>query len=262
MGELHAEDVTAVAQQHQQDERFRHIARERVSERVAQEILKLISAGTLAPGERLPGERQLAEMMNVSRVSVRAALQQLKAQGMISAVQGGGTRVTSAANNPDSPLMQLVRADVKNLHELAEIRINLEVWAAKRAAERAEPAHLAALAQALEAMSDPSRTDKTADDHAFHLAIAKATGSAVYMHLMEMMSEVMTRNIEYHRYTIYAGRENDARIVEQHRRVYDAISRRDPAAAGKAMAEHLNAMLESYVKVDSALGRKTLRPAI
>jgi DNA-binding FadR family transcriptional regulator len=248
--------------QGQQDERFRHIARERVSERVAQEILKLISAGTLAPGERLPGERQLAEMMNVSRVSVRAALQQLKAQGMISAVQGGGTRVTSAANHPDSPLMQMVRADVSNLHDLAELRINLEVWAAQRAAERADPSQIAAIATALEAMADPRRSDKTADDHAFHLAVAKATGSAVYMYLMEMMGEVMTRNIEYHRYTIYAGRENDARIVEQHRRVYEAICSRDPAAAGKAMAEHLNAMLESYVKVDEALGQTTLRPAI
>ncbi len=248
--------------QGQQDERFRHIARERVSERVAQEIMKLISAGTLAPGERLPGERQLAEMMNVSRVSVRAALQQLKAQNMISAVQGGGTRVTGAANHQDSPLMQLVRADVSNLHDLAELRIKLEVWAAERAAERADPEHIAAIAAALEAMADPRRTDKTRDDHAFHLALAKATGSAVYMHLMEMMGEVMTRNIAYHRYTLYAGSENDARIVEQHRRVYEAIRGRDPAAAGKAMAEHLNAMLESYVKVDDALGPNTLRPAV
>jgi len=78
------------------DPRFREITRERVSERVAQEIMSLIAAGTLTPGERLPGERQLAEMMNVSRVSVRTALQDLKSQGFIVSVQGGGTRVAAS----------------------------------------------------------------------------------------------------------------------------------------------------------------------
>ena len=79
------------------DLRFQQIARESVSDRVAQELLKLIGSGRLAPGERLPGERQLAEMMNVSRVSIRSALQQLKAQGLVTSVQGGGTRVAKAA---------------------------------------------------------------------------------------------------------------------------------------------------------------------
>ena len=57
------------------DPRFDTIKRERVSDRIAQNLLKLIASGELAPGERLPGERQLADMMGVSRVSVRAALQ-------------------------------------------------------------------------------------------------------------------------------------------------------------------------------------------
>src|SRR3546814_15526559 len=72
------------------DPRFREIPRERVSDRVANELLKLIGDGRLTPGERLPGERQLATMMGVSRVPIRAALPQLKEQGLLSAVQGGG----------------------------------------------------------------------------------------------------------------------------------------------------------------------------
>lgn len=235
------------------DPRFRRIARERVSERVAQEIMKLIAAGTLAPGERLPGERQLADMMNVSRVSVRAALQQLKAQGLVTAVQGGGTRIASQAVEADSHLMHLVRADVKNLHELAEIRANIEVWAARRAAEAADPSQVAEIKAALDAMADPMKTsgDKTEHDYAFHLAIAKASGSAVYMHLMETLGEVLERSIDYHRYTLYTGAENHARLLDQHRRIYEAIRDRDGAAAGRAMAEHLNAMLAGFAKLES-----------
>lgn len=250
--------------QEQHDPRFREIARERVSERVAQEIMKLIAAGTLAPGERLPGERQLAEMMNVSRVSVRAALQQLKAQGFISAVQGGGTRVTAAPESADSPLMRLVQADAKNFYELAEIRASIEVWGARRAAERAEPAQIAEIGRLLQAMGDPARDNghKTADDHAFHLAIAKASGSAVYMHLMEMLSAVLERSIDYHRYTLCVGAEEDARLLTQHRRIFEAIEARDPAAAGEAMYQHLSDMLAHYADMNGAsVNGEALQPA-
>jgi DNA-binding FadR family transcriptional regulator len=237
--------------QEQQDPRFREIPRERVSERVAQEIMKLIAAGTLAPGERLPGERQLAEMMNVSRVSVRAALQHLKAQGFISAVQGGGTRVTAAPESADSPLMRLVSADAKNYYELAEIRAGIEVWAARRAAAQATPEQIAEIGRQLKAMADPARGNghKTGDDHAFHLAIAKASNSAVYMHLMEMLSNVLERNIDYHRSTLCAGPDDDARLLAQHRRIFEAISARDPEGAATAMYEHLNDMLAHYANI-------------
>jgi DNA-binding FadR family transcriptional regulator len=234
------------------DPRFREIERERVSERVAQEIMKMIAAGTLAPGERLPGERQLAEMMNVSRVSVRAALQELKAQGIVTAVQGGGTRITAVPADHESGLMRLVRADVKNLHELAEIRANIEVWAARRAARYASPEQIEEIRRALEAMADPERGGghKAEDDYAFHMAIAKATGSAVYMHLMSTLHDILERMFEYHRYTLIARPEDDAMLLTHHRKIFDAIKARDPEAAGRAMQEHLEAVVRSYAAVD------------
>ena len=66
----------------------------------------------------------------MSRVSVRAALQRLKAQGLLSAVQGGGVRVISADAATGPPLAELVRVNREDLHDLAEIRAILEVWAA------------------------------------------------------------------------------------------------------------------------------------
>jgi DNA-binding FadR family transcriptional regulator len=246
-----------------QDPRFREIERERVSERVAQEIMKMIAAGTLAPGERLPGERQLAEMMNVSRVSVRAALQELKAQGFVSAVQGGGTRITAAPADSDSGLLRLVRADAKNLHELAEIRANIEVWAAQRAARHADQEQIAEIGRALAAMEDPSRNGqyKGEDDYAFHMAIAKATGSAVYMHLMSTLHDVLEKMFDYHRYTLIARPEDDRMLLNHHRSIYDAIKARDPQAAGQAMQDHLDAVVKSYAAIDPpANASQELRP--
>jgi len=231
------------------DPRFHEIARERVADRVAQELLHLIASGELAPGERLPGERQLAEMMNVSRVSLRTALQQLKTRGFITAVQGGGTRVlAAAANQRHSAFAQLVQVDRQNLYDLAEIRAGLEVWAARRAAERGSEEQIDEVVSAMEQMSEPGRPQsfKAQDDLRFHMAVGKASGSAVYMHLMSMLSEILEEMFAYHRYTLQTGPTYDRLLLDQHRAIGAAIRARDGEGAAKAMAAHLQTVLSSY----------------
>ncbi len=232
------------------DPRFQTIPRERVAERVAQELLRLIASGELAPGERLPGERQLAGMMNVSRVSVRAALQQLKTQGFVSAVQGGGTRVLAAANEGHSALTELVRVNRDNLYDLAEIRASIEVWAARRAAERGTREQIAEIARHFELMAQPGRATrhKAGDDLNFHMAVAKASGSTVYMHLMGVLSEILEDMFAYHRYRLQIGPRYDLLLLAQHRAISDAIQARDGDAAARAMAVHLDTVLSSYAE--------------
>ena len=246
------------------DPRFQEIARERVADRVAQELLRLIAAGEIAPGERLPGERQLAEMMNVSRVSVRTALQQLKTRGFLAAVQGGGTRVlAAAASERDSALAQLVQVDRQNLYDLAEIRAGLEVWAARRAAERGSPQQIAEVADALATMEQPGRPSvyKAQDDLRFHMAIGKASGSAVYMHLMSMLSELLEEMFAYHRYTLVTGPAYDRLLLQQHAAINDAIQAHDGEAAAQAMANHLQTVLASYHSLSQGEAPPPARPA-
>ena len=119
-----------------------------VSARVADRILARIASGEWGPGHRLPGERLLAEEMGVSRVSVRAAMQGLKTQGLLDAVQGGGTRVIASSAAMDPGMQELVRVNCENLTDLAEIRSILEVWAVGRAASRHTDADIAELDEA------------------------------------------------------------------------------------------------------------------
>jgi GntR family transcriptional regulator, transcriptional repressor for pyruvate dehydrogenase complex len=231
------------------DPRFHEISRERVADRVAQELLRLIAAGDLAPGERLPGERRLAEMMNVSRVSIRTALQHLKSRGFIAAVQGGGTRVLAAeVKDCTSALAHLVQVDRQNLYDLAEIRAGLEVWAARRAAERGSDAHIAEIVDAFATMSLPGRSAsfKAQDDLRLHLAVGKASGSAVYMHLMSMLSDLLEEMFAYHRYTLQIGPAYDRLLMNQHRAICEAIQARDGETSAQAMAAHLESVLSSY----------------
>lgn len=235
---------------HPSDERFQELPRQRVADRIAAELKRLIAVGELGPGERLPGERQLAEMMNVSRVSVRAALQQLKAQGLVDAVQGGGTRVLSSVRHLDLPLTELVKENVTSLHDLMEVRAALEVWAARRAALHATPEQVAELASILESMTDScrARTYKASDDLRFHLVIARATASCVYMHMLETLRDILVEMLAFHRYELLASERDDLALLAQHRAVYEAIRDRDSDAAARAMAAHLGWILEHYEK--------------
>ncbi len=240
------------------DPRFKEIARERVSDRVARELMRLIADGRLAPGERLPGERELASLMGVSRVSVRAALQQLKARGLLSAVQGGGTRLLSTAGEIDPGLSALIRVDAANLHDLAEIRASLETWAARRAALRATPAQRAENDALYARMADPARAGryKAADDVAFHLAIAKAAASPVYLHLLSTLRDILTAMLDYHRYELFGAPADDAEILCQHGAIAAAIQAGDGEAAADAMRAHLGWVLEHY---ESARRRQVRR---
>lgn len=219
----------------------------RVSEWVAEQLLDRISRGELVPGQRLPGERQLAEQLNVSRVSVRAALQKLKTQGFLTAVQGGGTRIVSSAGAMDAALTEMVRVKVENLYDLVEIRIALETWAARRAATHGSDADIEAIGRIVSVMDKPGR-DRTADDFDFHVAIGRAAGSPVYLHILSTIRDTLGQMVEFHHSPPFAEGQEEM-MLNHHRAIYDAISRREPDAAAEAIRCHLTWILERYQQI-------------
>ena len=219
----------------------------RISDQVAERILDWIARGELEPGQRLPGERQLAEQLAVSRVSVRAALQKLKTQGFLTAVQGGGTRVVSSAGAMDGALTEMVRFKHDNLFDLVEIRIQLETWAARRAAERATPEQVAAIGRVVAAMTAPDR-DRTADDMDFHMAIARAAGSPVYLHILTTIRETLGQMVKFHHSPAFAEGQEEL-MLSHHRAIYDAIAAHRPDEAAEGMRKHLSWVLERYQQI-------------
>jgi GntR family transcriptional regulator, transcriptional repressor for pyruvate dehydrogenase complex len=220
----------------------------RISEQVTDRILARIASGEWGPGHRLPGERQLAEEMGVSRVSIRAALQSLKTQGLLDAVQGGGTRVIASSAAMDPGILELVRVSRDNLHDLAEIRAILEGWAVRRAALNRTDADLAELSRIMAATEADiaGGAHKSENDVCFHLAIAKAAGSGIYLHIMAVIRGILHQMVDYHRYELFPSREDDQIILGQHRAILDAVKAKDAAAAEAAMGAHLGFVLARY----------------
>ena len=207
---------------------------------VVEHVRRLIERGALGPGDRLPGERDLAHELGVSRPSVRSGLEALESMGVVVSRRGAGTFI---ADGPPvlgaEPLSLLASLHRLTAGEMFEARLVLEVGVAGLAARHASAEALATMADEVSEMFASLDDPKAflVHDVRFHRAIAAGCGNRVLAALMEMVS---AQFYELRKQTI--GRARDLReSAEMHRRVYRAIKARDRQAAQAAMAEHLEA---------------------
>ena len=222
-------------------------AREQLPDQVANSLIALLASGRLSQGERLPSERELADRMGVSRVSIRVALTRLKELGFVESTHRSGTRVLALPTTRPT-IETVVKASPNNLLDLCEIRGYLEVWAARRAAQYATTKEREELRQIVREMHHQRASDrlKAHNDLRFHLLIAQASGSAVYSHLMLMLQDVLADFFEYFRNHLDAGEEQDRLALEQHVAIQEAICRGDADAAAEKMHEHSHMYQEAY----------------
>jgi GntR family transcriptional repressor for pyruvate dehydrogenase complex len=223
---------------------FRPIRTKRLYEEIAEQITQLMAGGELQPGERLPSERELAERLQVSRPSVREALQSLEMLGFVETRRGGGTYVRDRnADDFIRPLALFLAVEKTSLLEMFEVRRTFEASSARLAAERASDEDVARIRAALETMKErfnaqDSEKGEEADVE-FHYAVAEATRNALLVRLFRTISIEFGRAVAVARRRLYADRENPRKLVEQHRRIYQAIERHDADAAAQAMLAHL-----------------------
>jgi GntR family transcriptional repressor for pyruvate dehydrogenase complex len=207
-------------------------------DRVVEHARRLIESGVLKPGDRLPGERDLAREIGVSRPSVRSGLQALEAMGVVVSRRGSGTFI--ADGPPDlgtEPLSLLASLHRFTPSEMFEARLLLEVGIAGLAARSARAEHLAAMAEEttemFAALADPAAFLR--HDVRFHRAVAGGCGNRVLAALMEM---VAAQFYELRKQTVEHARDLRS-SAEMHRRIFRAIRARDENGARLAMAEHL-----------------------
>jgi GntR family transcriptional repressor for pyruvate dehydrogenase complex len=210
------------------------------SRRIADELRAMIADGRLGPDSRLPSERLMAERMGVSRVSVRAALQQLKAEGFLDAKRGSGTKVVSSVQTLETPLLALVRGQPENFSDLLELRALLEGWAAARAARLAGPADLEEIGKIVRAMERDRQFRHAAEnDLAFHMAVARASGSIAYQHIVAVIRQTLAKIVTHLHDELQEQNGLEARILEQHRAIFEAIRDKNPELATAHMTAHL-----------------------
>ena len=121
-----------------EDHVFYAIEQKKVSAQIVDQVKSLISSGKLKPGDALPPERELMKVFNVSRPTLREALNTLSTMGFVQMAQRQRTRVKSLVpSNITEPLHRLLKEDIKTSLELIEARTMIETGNARLAARRA-----------------------------------------------------------------------------------------------------------------------------
>ncbi|KYH33055.1 FadR/GntR family transcriptional regulator [Neomoorella mulderi] len=222
-----------------------------VYHRVVDEIKKSIFEGRMKPGDRLPAERELAEMLGVSRTSVREALKMLAAEGLVSIRHGQGAFISE--QDPDEYLKRFASHLPVNrdtvLH-LFEVRKVLEPQAARWVAERASQADIQELAsmvtttrEQLGRLRSGRLSLLAGHDSNFHYRLAQATGNTVLVRLMHSMLDLLADSRS--RSLAIPGRGE--RSVDEHYEIVKALINRDGDEAAAAMLRHLEDVEEQVV---------------
>jgi GntR family transcriptional repressor for pyruvate dehydrogenase complex len=216
---------------------FEVVRRNKVYEEVAKQIERLILK-KLKPGDKLPAERELAELLRVSRSSVRDAIRGLELKGLVEPRQGAGTivRETSSEAIPD-PFTNALKRRRELVSELLDFRKMLEPPLAARAATHASADQISEMEEILQRQAEKqSQGDAAvAEDAEFHYSIALASDNSVVLKvidtLMDLLRDTRERSLQLE------GRPQ--RSLAGHRRILAAIKRHDAEAAKAAMRRHI-----------------------
>ncbi|HOV05137.1 MAG TPA: FadR/GntR family transcriptional regulator [Hyphomicrobiales bacterium] len=223
---------------------FRKIEQNRTADAVVRQIEELVLSGVLRSGERLPGERELARELDVSRPILRDALAALEAAGLVVSRRGEGTFVADVTGSVFSEaVVGLFHHHPKATADYLEFRREIESLAAGLAALRATEADRVMLTLVFERMLAAHErddfTEEAAVDVEFHDLVGECTHNIVLMHTLRSCYRLLAEGVFYNRSRIWDHPGARDRLIEQHRRLYEAIMARDPAEARIAAAEHI-----------------------
>jgi GntR family transcriptional regulator, transcriptional repressor for pyruvate dehydrogenase complex len=214
-----------------------------ISGRLAIEIGRMIHDGNLLPGDRIPAERELAELVGMSRASVREALRELELRGLLDRRPGRGTVVVEVPRpHLDAGMLANVDNAGRLLREVMDLRAVVEPPITERAAARGTAAEIADLqtllddSEAAAREGEPAFAQYAVLDVEFHLALARMTHNPLLDRLLQVTNEWMAPSRQ-------SALQSTRRIevsLQAHKKIFAAVAARDPAAAAAAMREHLD----------------------
>ena len=218
---------------------IRPIRTQSIPEAIIQELESLIDSGHIPQGSKLPAERELAKILNVSRPSLRVAIRALSLLGILENRQGDGTYLTNSNQWPIEPLSIILSMKKGALLDIFEARESIENSCAGFAALRRDEEDLNELQKALDNMhSNYNNPDKYIEyDLDFHKAVIFAAKNPVFVDLMEKIYKLLvdTRN-NNRKYPPELYREKN---FQQHVAIFESIKDGDFQKATAAMAHHM-----------------------
>ncbi|MBX3015072.1 MAG: FadR family transcriptional regulator [Caldilineaceae bacterium] len=224
---------------------FEAVEKDLLPHKIVNSLLALIQKKQLLPGERLPPERELAQMMNVSRPSLRAALQVLATMNVLEIHPGSGAYVSRL--EPDRLVQHLdfiFALDDASIFQLFDARRTLELRTVALAAQCITAAELAALEGSLTAWDVASNDDLREEaDREFHKQIAAAAQNPILYRFVSIVTQLG----KVSRCRSYGLPNAIDKTRQEHWGIVEALRARDEGRAQQAMLAHLQGA-ETYLR--------------
>lgn len=216
------------------------VNRNTLSKQVVESIIQLLSSGQMKPGDKLPTEMELMEILNVSRPVLREALSSLESLGVINRKTREGTFFNNKISSHPFSIMLSLAHD--NLQAMVEARMALELGLITIAAEKISDEDLKRLKQTIDIIENSKDQDYGEADIEFHRIIALSANNQIVegmvdsliVTLVKINSEIKVRDPE--------------RTIEHHMAIYKALEKRDPFEAFHQMYLHLDYVRHKVLK--------------
>lgn len=209
-----------------------------IYKKIMSQIQDMIFAGQLKKGDRLPPERQLADMLHVGRSALKQALSALEALGIVTSRHGDGNYITSDNMAVFNPLALHFYLDNGEENDILEFRFIMEIQLASLAAMKITDQQAESFALLVEKMKNAkSIDDRLHYNNLFHFRIVDICNNliikTIYADIMGLIAEQIRQTDGYLFY-------------ESHRLIFEAIRNHQPVEAANAMADHFQRKFPNY----------------
>lgn len=228
------------------------LERAKTYELVVRKIKDEIFAGRLRPGDRLPGERQLSEQLQVSRPSVREAVRILEAMEIVRSRPGTGpSSGLIVSTEPSRALSDLLRLHVAlssySMPDVLQVRLALEEQSVRRLADHIAETDTSRVQETLEKMAGPDLDRGMFHDldTEFHIELARCSDNTLLADLMSALRDAVRRPMAeaFDNDPDWAARVKE--LVDEHAEIFEAVSSGDSDRAAALMRQHIGAFYHS-----------------
>lgn len=222
---------------------FRPVHAPRLCETIASRLRELVFEGSLAPGVRLPPERELAERFGASRPTIRDALSILETEGLLQGRRDGLYVADPVGETIAAPLTALFQDNPDSFADYLEFRLIIEREACYYAALRANDVDRDNIRRCFERVTTlhekPDPEAEAVAEADFHLSIYEACHNLTILHVMRGMSGLLRQDVTLNRTRLYPRAGYRDLTVQQHRAIFEAIMNGAPDAAREAGHAHI-----------------------
>lgn len=220
-----------------------------VVESIVEQIVRQIQAGRLKPGDKLPSERQLIEMLNVGRSSIREALQGLAAIGVVESRAGQGSFISQNLHllmpdieNPALPASLQREMRLKLIEARRIVEVDIVGFAARRATDENIERLREVLELYREAIEHHLFAQAAKTNYDFHMALAQMAQNPFLAPMIDHLLRTVPFSLRESEFMLLADLTVDEIVkmeVDLHQRILDAIAAHDSDAAREAMTAHM-----------------------